>query len=105
MSLVAILAMISARCLVGRIPAGRSWTHMKHALGRRQAREWRDFEIKAMWIATGETEEEYESDGKNPAGKAHGVKGGKAQAANLTGEQRSEIARRAAAKRGGKRDA
>ena len=55
--------------------------------------------VKVMRIATGEAEEEYEDDGKDPAAKALGAKGGKARAAKLTPEQRSEIARKAAAKR------
>ena len=38
-------------------------------------------------------------DRKDPASKALGKKGGKARAAKLTPEQRSEIARKAAAKR------
>jgi hypothetical protein len=44
-------------------------------------------------------------EGKNPAavelGRLGGMKGGKARAAKLTPEQRSEIARKAAAKRWG----
>ena len=55
--------------------------------------------VKVMRIATGEEEEEFEDDGKDPAAKALGAKGGKARAAKLTPEQRSEIARKAAAKR------
>ena len=55
--------------------------------------------VKVMRIATGEEEEEYEDDGKDPAAKALGAKGGKARALKLTPEQRSEIARKAAAKR------
>ena len=55
--------------------------------------------VKVMRIATGEEEEEYEDDGKDPAAKALGTRGGKARAAKLTAEQRSEIARKAAAKR------
>ena len=55
--------------------------------------------VKVMLIATGEEEEEYEDDGKDPAAKALGAKGGAARAAKLTPEQRSEIARKAAAKR------
>ena len=55
--------------------------------------------VKVMRIATGEEEEEYEDDGKDPAAKSLGAKGGKARAAKLTPEQRSEIARKAAAKR------
>ena len=46
-------------------------------------------------------------DGKNPfavaLGRRGGLKGGKARAASLTSEQRSQIARRAAASRWGKR--
>ena len=52
--------------------------------------------VKVMRIATGEEEEEYEDDGKDPAAKALGAKGGKARAAKLTPEQRSEIAHLAA---------
>ena len=52
--------------------------------------------VKVMRIATGEAEEEYEDDGKDPAAKALGAKGGKARAAKLTPEQRSEIAHLAA---------
>ena len=55
--------------------------------------------VKVMRIATGEEEEEYENASKDPAAKALGAKGGRARAAKLTPEQRSEIARKAAAKR------
>ena len=55
--------------------------------------------VKVMRIATGEEEEEYEDDGKDPAAKALGAKGGRARAAKLTAEQRSEIARKAAKSR------
>ena len=55
--------------------------------------------VKVMRIATGEEDEEYEDDGKDPAAKALGAKGGKARAEKLTPERRSEIARKAAAKR------
>ena len=58
--------------------------------------------VKVMRIATGEEEEEYEDDGKDPAAKALGAKGGKARAKKLTPKQRSEIARKAASKRWGK---
>jgi len=57
--------------------------------------------VRVMQIATGEAEEEYEDDGKDKAAQALGRKGGKARAAKLTPEQRSEIARKAAAKRWG----
>lgn len=54
-------------------------------------------------IATGEIEDEASDDGKDPAAKALGSKGGKARAAKLTPEQRSEIARKAATKRWGEK--
>ena len=60
--------------------------------------------LKVMRIATGEEEEEYEDDGKDPAAKALGAKGGKARAKRLTPEQRSEIARVAAHARWKKAD-
>lgn len=51
-------------------------------------------------IATGEVEDENPDEGKNPhavaLGRLGGQKGGKARAAKLTPEQRSDIARRAA---------
>jgi len=53
-------------------------------------------------IATGEITEADASeidDGKDPAAKALGKKGGTARAKALTPEQRAEIARKAAAKR------
>ncbi len=50
-------------------------------------------------IATGEIGDETPDDGKDPAAKALGAKGGKARAANLTPGQRSEIAKNAAEKR------
>jgi len=59
--------------------------------------------------ATGDAPGEEEApvdDGKNPAavalGRLGGLKGGKARAAKLTKEQRSEIARKAARARWGK---
>ena len=56
--------------------------------------------VRVMQIATGEAEEEYEDDdGKDPAAKALGKKGGAARAKKLTPEQRSEIAKNAAKKR------
>lgn len=61
--------------------------------------------IMVAKIATGEiTESEATAadDGKDPAAKALGAKGGKARAARMTPEQRAEIARKAAAKRWGK---
>lgn len=56
--------------------------------------------IKIAKIATGEIEDDKpEDDGKDPAAKALGKKGGAARAKKLTAEQRSEIARKAAKKR------
>ena len=50
-------------------------------------------------IATGEVEDVAPDDGKDPAAKALGAKGGKARAASMTPEQKSEIARLAAVTR------
>ena len=52
--------------------------------------------VKVMRIATGEEEEEFEDDGKDPAAKALGAKGGRARAKKLTESQRHDIVRRAA---------
>jgi hypothetical protein len=55
-----------------------------------------------MRIATGEEAEDYdvhEQAGKDPNAAALGKKGGAARARNLTPEQRTEIARKGAAKR------
>ncbi len=57
--------------------------------------------VKVAKIATGEIEEDVDDDGKDKAAVALGRKGGKARAAKLTKEQRSEIARKAAQKRWG----
>lgn len=50
-------------------------------------------------IATGEVEDVVVDDGKDPAAKALGAKGGKKRAANLSPERRKEIASIAAKKR------
>lgn len=58
--------------------------------------------IMVAKIATGEiTESEATEadDGKDPAAKALGAKGGRARAAKMDPERRAEIARKAAAKR------
>ena len=56
--------------------------------------------VHVMRIATGEIEESAEiDDGKDPAAKALGRKGGKARAEVMTPERRAEIARNAAEKR------
>jgi len=54
--------------------------------------------VRVAQIATGEIEE-VEDDGKDQAAQELGRKGGRARAAKLTSEQRSEIAKKAAAKR------
>jgi hypothetical protein len=53
-------------------------------------------------IATGEAEDTVPDDGKDPAAKALGKKGGAARAKAMTPERRAEIARKAAAKRWGR---
>jgi hypothetical protein len=56
--------------------------------------------VKIMRIATGEEPEDYgPDDGKDPAAKALGRKGGEARAKSITPERRAEIAKKAAAKR------
>jgi hypothetical protein len=50
-------------------------------------------------IATGEIDDVPEDDGKDPAAKALGKKGGAARAAKMTPERRAEIARAAADRR------
>ena len=67
--------------------------------GQKRPRDVVSNAVKVMRIATGEEEEEFEDDGKDPAAKALGAKGGKARAEKLTPERRSEIARKAASKR------
>ena len=56
--------------------------------------------VRVMRIATGEETEAIPiDDGKNPAAKALGAKGGAARAKAMTPERRAEIAKAAAAKR------
>lgn len=55
--------------------------------------------VKVMRIATGEETEDAPDDGKDPAAKALGAKGGRKRAETLTPERRREIAKAAAAKR------
>ena len=60
--------------------------------------------VKVMRIATGEEPEDTgpSDDGKDPAAKALGKKGGEARSARMTPERRAEIAKQAAAKRWGR---
>ena len=55
--------------------------------------------VKVTRIATGEEAGEVKDDGKDPAAKALGAKGGKARARNLTSQRRKEIATKAATTR------
>jgi hypothetical protein len=55
--------------------------------------------IAVARIATGEADDTPPGDGKNPAAKALGAKGGAARAKAMTPERRAEIARKAAEKR------
>ena len=59
--------------------------------------------VKVARIATGEIEDVQPDDGKNKAAVELGRKGGKARAAKMTPEQRSEVARKAAQARWSKR--
>ena len=55
--------------------------------------------VKVMKIATGEEPEELTDDGKDKAAVSLGRRGGKARAEKMTAERRTEIAKKAAAKR------
>lgn len=56
--------------------------------------------VHVMKVLTGEAEDDAPvDDGKDPAAKALGAKGGAARARAMTPERRSEIAKAAAAKR------
>lgn len=57
--------------------------------------------VHVMRVLTGEADDFPPDDGKDKAAQAMGRKGGTARAANMTPERRSEIAKKAAAKRGG----
>ena len=53
----------------------------------------------AIKIATGEIEDDFADDGKDPAAKALGAKGGAARAKAMSPERRVEVAKKAAEKR------
>ncbi|WP_274630913.1 RNA-binding protein [Arvimicrobium flavum] len=55
--------------------------------------------VKVMRIVIGEEEDTVIDDGKDPAAKVFGAKGGKKRAENMTPERGAEIAKKAAAKR------
>lgn len=52
--------------------------------------------VHVMRVLTGEADDNQTDDGKDPAARAMGAKGGAARAANMTAERRAEIARNAA---------
>lgn len=54
---------------------------------------------KVMRIVTGEEADEVVDDGKDPAAKSLGARGGKARAAALSPKRRAAIAKKAAATR------
>jgi hypothetical protein len=55
--------------------------------------------VHVMRVLTGEIEDAIPDDGKDPAAKALGKKGGVARAKAMAPERRAEIAKKAAAKR------
>jgi hypothetical protein len=55
--------------------------------------------IKVARIATGKETEDMPDDGKDPAAKSLGSRGGKARAAKLSDKRKKEIAKQAAAAR------
>lgn len=55
--------------------------------------------IKVARIATGEDTDDVPDDGKDPAAKSLGSRGGKARAKALSPKKRAEIARKAAERR------
>ncbi|WP_436118889.1 RNA-binding protein [Phyllobacterium sp. LjRoot231] len=55
--------------------------------------------VKVMRIAASQEADNVIDDGKDPAAKALGAKGGKKRAENMTPERLAEIARKAAEKR------
>ncbi|MEO5939146.1 MAG: hypothetical protein ABIQ43_09075 [Sphingomonas sp.] len=58
--------------------------------------------VHVMRVLTGEADDEAPDDGKDKAAQSMGRRGGAARAASMTPERRSEIAKKAAAKRWGK---
>jgi len=74
---------------------------------RKRPRDINELAASIVEDATTEDKPEPADDGKDPAavslGRRGGLKGGKARAAKLTTEQRSEIARKASLARWGKK--
>ena len=67
--------------------------------GRKRPADVTGDAVKVMRIATGEEAGDAQDDGKDPAAKALGSKGGKKRAENMTPERRAEIAKKAAESR------
>lgn len=59
--------------------------------------------VRVMRIATGEIDDAVPDDGKDPAAKALGKKGGAARAKSMTPERRTEIAKEVASRRWSRR--
>ena len=59
--------------------------------------------VHIMKMLTGEASDDAPDDGKDKAAQSLGKRGGAARAKSLTAEQRSEIAKKAAAKRWSKK--
>ncbi|MEI9409324.1 KGG domain-containing protein [Mesorhizobium salmacidum] len=55
--------------------------------------------VRVMRIATGEEDDTIVDDGKDPAARALGAKGGKKRAENMTPERRAEIAKKGGRKK------
>lgn len=60
--------------------------------------------VQIAKIATGDIQDDVPDDGKDPAAKALGAKGGKKRAENLTPERRKQIAKKAAKSRWGNKE-
>ncbi len=97
--------------MAGQRPIRYTWGMPKRSSKKKQPRDANQLAKAIVDEATGDApdegaEEAPADEGKNPAavalGRLGGKKGGKARAAKLTKEQRSEIARKAAAARWGR---
>lgn len=82
-----------------RRPLLLPWCEMQDRSGKRP-RDVNELAFQIVGEATGEIEPTDPDEGKDPAavalGRKGGLKGGKARAAKMTPEQRSEAAKRAA---------
>lgn len=58
--------------------------------------------VHVMRVLTGEADDDTPDDGKDKAAQSMGRRGGAARAASMTPERRTQIAKKAAAKRWGK---